>query len=331
MKLFSKQTGELTIAHQLPPPMKQYEVPASSCYYIRSRFGHLIFQEIYLEEIIVRFTDIIPEAAENAFLQDEILLIEEQDAIVFSLSLTHSHHYHIDGLGDIAFHERGFNMYAIPPMVSSFVVGKTARSELKLFLTLPFAEQLATSETRLYDLLKKFKKHKPATLTRYNQVATWGLMDLTDRLKQDKHILARNELVAHLLRSTFKISNEETIRKPSLLTQQDRESLYAIKNKLFSNLDKTFTKEQMLDEYPHLKKYKLEKGFREMYGKSAFALLTEQRMKVAANLLQDERDLTIMEIATETGYSDPSPFVKAFYRFFGLYPDRFRQNQKKNL
>ena len=79
-----------------------------------------------------------------------------------------------------------------------------------------------------------------------------------------------------------------------------------------------------------LKWYKFDKVFREIYGKSAFALLTEYRMKVAADLLHDERDLTIMEIASETGYSDPSPFVKAFHKFFGLYPDKFRQNQKNN-
>nr|WP_238718512.1 AraC family transcriptional regulator [Petrachloros mirabilis] len=63
----------------------------------------------------------------------------------------------------------------------------------------------------------------------------------------------------------------------------------------------------------------LQRGFRELFGKTVFGYLTEQRMKLAEQGLR-QGNCTIAEIATMAGYSNPGHFAAAFKRKFGITP-----------
>jgi AraC-like DNA-binding protein len=52
--------------------------------------------------------------------------------------------------------------------------------------------------------------------------------------------------------------------------------------------------------------------------------LTEERLRRAAALLL-EGSLSVKEIAYTVGYQHPSSFIRAFKRFFGQAPSRYRQ------
>lgn len=64
---------------------------------------------------------------------------------------------------------------------------------------------------------------------------------------------------------------------------------------------------------------KLKKDFKEVYSKSVFQFITEQRMKKAAELLKNER-LNVTQIAYEIGYKNPQHFTVAFKKYFGYLP-----------
>ncbi|MGI2907294.1 helix-turn-helix transcriptional regulator [Tolypothrix sp. VBCCA 56010] len=63
----------------------------------------------------------------------------------------------------------------------------------------------------------------------------------------------------------------------------------------------------------------LQRGFRELFGKTAFSYLTEKRMELAEQLLR-QGNITVAEVAHRVGYSEPRRFAEAFKRKFGIAP-----------
>jgi AraC-like DNA-binding protein len=63
--------------------------------------------------------------------------------------------------------------------------------------------------------------------------------------------------------------------------------------------------------------------FRELIGQSPLEYLTEWRMTLAARLLRDT-DRMLADIAAESGYSSAFAFSKAFKRWRGMSPSRYR-------
>lgn len=63
----------------------------------------------------------------------------------------------------------------------------------------------------------------------------------------------------------------------------------------------------------------LQRGFKELFGKTAFSYLTEKRMESAEQLLR-QKNITIVEVAHRVGYSEPRRFAEAFKRKFGITP-----------
>ncbi len=67
---------------------------------------------------------------------------------------------------------------------------------------------------------------------------------------------------------------------------------------------------------------KLKQGFRQVYGKGAYALLQDLRMELAAACLQ--RGERVVDAALEVGYSNASHFAKVFRRHHGVSPSDYR-------
>ena len=55
--------------------------------------------------------------------------------------------------------------------------------------------------------------------------------------------------------------------------------------------------------------------------------IVKQKMHYAKKLL-DEGNLTILEIAYEVGYENPSKFSKVFKKYYGMLPSKFK-NEKE--
>lgn len=69
---------------------------------------------------------------------------------------------------------------------------------------------------------------------------------------------------------------------------------------------------------------KLKSGFRQLYGKGAYALLQDLRMQQAAERLQ--AGARVVDAALEVGYSNPSHFAKLFRRHHGIAPKDYRDS-----
>jgi AraC family transcriptional regulator of arabinose operon len=81
----------------------------------------------------------------------------------------------------------------------------------------------------------------------------------------------------------------------------------------------------------NLSSSRLQHLFKQQTGVCITQLLTEQRLRKAAHLL-DASDLSVKEIAFDVGYEHASSFIRAFQRLFAQTPRDYRlQNGQQTL
>jgi AraC family transcriptional regulator, transcriptional activator of the genes for pyochelin and ferripyochelin receptors len=71
---------------------------------------------------------------------------------------------------------------------------------------------------------------------------------------------------------------------------------------------------------------RLNQGFRQLYGTTAFGYLRHQRMLRARQLLEEDK-MSVTDAALSVGYASLSSFSKAFTTFFGRQPVTCRQKK----
>lgn len=71
-----------------------------------------------------------------------------------------------------------------------------------------------------------------------------------------------------------------------------------------------------------LNEYQLKAGFKNIYGSPVFQFLTDYKMEHARKLL-DSGNYKVNEVGFMVGYSNPSHFIAAFKRKFGITPKKY--------
>lgn len=129
-----------------------------------------------------------------------------------------------------------------------------------------------------------------------------------------------NELFINL------IEQAEYIPKSKLFTlrNSDKENLYALKEFLDKNIFKDFPLRE-LSRISGLNEFKLKKGFKELFGTTAFGYINDIRMEHAKYLIL-EGNQNISEVSDLLGYSLPHHFAKAFKRKFGYQPHKLKSS-----
>lgn len=106
--------------------------------------------------------------------------------------------------------------------------------------------------------------------------------------------------------------------------RSDRERLFAAREYLESKL----TDPPALADIARavgLAEYKLKRGFKQLFGTTVHAYLTQKRLEHARDLLLDT-DRTAAEVGFELGYSSPQHFSQAFKQHFGVAPKSMRKS-----
>lgn len=71
-----------------------------------------------------------------------------------------------------------------------------------------------------------------------------------------------------------------------------------------------------------LNEYKLKEGFKNIYGKTVFQFLNDFRLDTARHLLDSGR-YKVNDTAFQIGYTNPSHFIAAFRKKFGMTPKKY--------
>ena len=80
----------------------------------------------------------------------------------------------------------------------------------------------------------------------------------------------------------------------------------------------------------YINEFKLKRNFKAMYGITVFGYLRELRFQRAEQLLK-EGALSVLEIANEVGYSNPSHFARGFQERFGMKPKAFLSMHREGV
>lgn len=104
----------------------------------------------------------------------------------------------------------------------------------------------------------------------------------------------------------------------------DKEKLNAVRELINERLDSPPNLSEIARTVG-LNEYKLKRGFKELFRTTVFGYLSEQRLLLARQYLQDTQK-TAAEIAAQLGYATPQHFNNAFKKRFGNPPSKDRKN-----
>ena len=113
------------------------------------------------------------------------------------------------------------------------------------------------------------------------------------------------------------------------LADRDRELLVVARNLLLEDLHNPPTIAQ-LAKTVGMNEDKLKKGFKALFNNTIFKTLTEHRMRQAVKHVR-ANDMSIAEIAYDTGYENVSKFIAAFRKTYGVTPGMMRKEVKYSL
>lgn len=121
-------------------------------------------------------------------------------------------------------------------------------------------------------------------------------------------------------------NTEETTHATIITTQADKRFKEKVNSIIAQHIsDEDFSIDQMA-EMMHMGRTKLYGKVKELTGMSPNKLLTAERMRIAAELLE-EGELNISEIGYRVGISDASYFNKCFKQHFGMAPSKYKKEK----
>ena len=111
-------------------------------------------------------------------------------------------------------------------------------------------------------------------------------------------------------------------QKAIKLSKKDREMIEQAKEILIQNFQNPPTIKE-LSRLVATNEDKLKKGFKVLFNDTIFSTLTEHRLQIAYKNLQ-KSDMSVDEIAFESGYKSASSFIAVFKKRYGKTPGQMR-------
>jgi AraC-like DNA-binding protein len=133
--------------------------------------------------------------------------------------------------------------------------------------------------------------------------------------------------VLELLSLYFSDKKPDTESCPFLNDEETVRKIKFAKGHLLKNIE-TPPSLKELAKASGLNEYQLKVGFKEIYGDTVFGFLLSHRLDHARVLL-DAAKLQVNEVAYQIGYSNPSHFIAAFKKKFGITPKKYLMNNAK--
>lgn len=127
------------------------------------------------------------------------------------------------------------------------------------------------------------------------------------------------ELLLYLNMMT--VESRKEVRPYYYKTQMEK--IKAIHAQITGDLKTRFTIEELSAMY-EIPLTTMKKCFKDVYGDSIYSYQKRYRMNLAANMLLQDENKGIQEIATSVGYENPGKFSSAFRSVMGVSPAEYR-------
>lgn len=198
-------------------------------------------------------------------------------------------------------------------MLSSFMPGASIRS--------PATEQLfENAGERPYHQIGSTTLAMQLAL---NQLLNCPYQGLTKQIYLESKCY---ELVALKLDQLAEIDKEEQATRLFRLEHDDVERIHQAKDILITHLDNPPSLLELARQVG-INDHKLKKGFRQVFGTTAFGYLLHYRLEQARQLLATG-EMNVAEVANKVGFANRSYFTKAFCKRYGQTPGAYRRSQR---
>ena len=317
IRIEAAQVGEIALSPVLPSSLQSLQIPDIIGYGAVGPFGHVLMQQMEGEDITAIYHSLyFPQG-------DQIIYRSDEPAIRLQLILRNSYSYDSIHLGKGILHERGISLSYVPFVDASLYIrpGETY-SHLSVYYQRQHLLSLQSSFPTLTPFLAKISVGQPATFGTSYTIADAAILSVVDNILGCTYSGHLRELYIHylctelLLLSLIRISSDTP--SAGTIGEEDAYRIYNAKELLLRDMSSYISLSSLAEE-TGLSIYKLNHGFKAIYGIGAAEYLHEARMKIAHQSLS-ETDMTISVIAKATGYSHPHAFALAFKKYFGYTP-----------
>lgn len=185
----------------------------------------------------------------------------------------------------------------------------------QLFLhdTLPFLKPESINR-KFYD-----EREIPASLmVVLNQLLTVNLSETAERLYYQGKVL-------ELISLYFSEKKADTESCPFLNDEEVVRKIKHAKEFLLKSIDSPPGLKELARK-AGLNEYQLKVGFKQIYGNTVFGFLLDHKLD-NAQLLLDSGKYKVNEVAYQIGYTNPSHFIAAFKKKFGVTPKKYLMNR----
>lgn len=108
---------------------------------------------------------------------------------------------------------------------------------------------------------------------------------------------------------------------PFLNDENEGKRIKEIKDYLLADFKNPPTINQLCEKFS-ISEYHLKEGFKELYGTTVYGYLLDKKLEYALHKLE-ENQLMVKDISFEIGYENPSHFISAFKKKYGLTPKQY--------
>jgi AraC-like DNA-binding protein len=151
-----------------------------------------------------------------------------------------------------------------------------------------------------------------------NQIFSVNLSESAEKLYYHGKVL-------EILGLYFSEKKPDTEACPFLNDQETVRKIKHAKEYLLKHMDSPPGLKE-LAKISGLNEYQLKVGFKQIYGNTVFGFLLEHKLDHARVLL-DTAKFQVNEVAYQIGYTNPSHFIAAFKRKFGVTPKKYLMNK----
>lgn len=319
-KLFSPKWGELAICGELHPSDTLLHLPGATLQVATNsnRDYKFIFQEIKVEYHTIRLYHFSSKNRETyTWVNDPMTCLR--------IGWEGSNFFHLPYLGNQVFHKRDYNLLHIPHYTAEFTLGPHASvSFIDILLDVAYLHSMQTEFPQLKDLTDKIECGLPAQHSNRNGIASIEMLRWLDELHQAAGSINRAQvqiacIIHQLTRSALTGLTTCKTNRTLKLNPYDIGKIYQVAE-FMETYTHTITLKQLAETFG-ISSYKLEKGFKEIFGYSVLHHRQEERMRKALRLVHD-KNYSGKLVADMLGYSEPQSFSRAFRKRFGYAPYR---------
>lgn len=224
------------------------------------------------------------------------------------------------GEGDLS-----MNDWTISRHISSFPLGYYYGIELLIDLEeascLPFIQQFHIDLSELFVKVKNNHKLLIIRSTERIQHIFWEMYNDQQIWEKDYLKIKIAELLFFICFTSYE---KDSIKHCYTKGQTDK--VKKIKQYLEEHYAEKFTIESLSEKYD-INIATLRKCFKDIYGKPLYKWHKEYRLQIAKELLENS-DISIIEVAYQIGYDNPSKFSAAFAKQFGKTPLLYRKTHQ---